>query len=252
MKKLITFAVIGSMLFAFAGCGSAVEEKAEAEATEAAEAIETEAKIQNVGGFQNASSHEITDEIRDITEAACKSSNLEYEPVAYIASQVVAGTNHLILAVATDSSSDTRYYCLLKIYEDLQGNSELLSSVALDESDSSFSELPSELGLAGGWAIPENNSDLSSDIGLSASTALSNAELSGLTDGISGDSGAITSDMPSYTPIAVLGTQVVAGINYMLLCENENGTLYVVTVYESLENSSEITSADTFTYSVDF
>ena len=51
-----------------------------------------------------------------------------------------------------------------------------------------------------------------------------------------------------YTPIALLSTQVVSGTNYQFLCEITAATpdaepVYsIVTVYESLEDTAEITS----------
>ena len=55
-----------------------------------------------------------------------------------------------------------------------------------------------------------------------------------------------------FTPIALLGTQVVAGTNYKFLCDgtaavqNPAAELYVVTVYEDPSGNAEISSAEAF------
>ncbi len=51
----------------------------------------------------------------------------------------------------------------------------------------------------------------------------------------------------STDPIALLGTQVVAGTNYMFLC-TEDKEYKVVVVYNDLENNSSITKATTFDF----
>ena len=51
-----------------------------------------------VGGWSYAESIEITDEVRSAFDKACETlTGATYEPVAYIGSQLVSGTNHAIL-----------------------------------------------------------------------------------------------------------------------------------------------------------
>ena len=57
-----------------------------------------------------------------------------------------------------------------------------------------------------------------------------------------------------YTPVALLGTQVVAGTNYAYLCSGEvmdgQGTQgwYVVVIYEDLDGNAEVTSIESFDF----
>ncbi|MBR6488154.1 MAG: hypothetical protein IKT20_04540, partial [Clostridiales bacterium] len=81
------------------------------------------------GGWENAADPSITEEIKKIMSKATETiTGEEYEPVAYIASQVVAGKNHAILCKATPSTkglSNEAKYVILTIYENLDGKCEI-------------------------------------------------------------------------------------------------------------------------------
>ena len=58
-----------------------------------------------------------------------------YEPVAYIGSQVVAGTNHAILCKSTPSVAELNgatTYVLVYVYQDLQGNCEITETTDIE------------------------------------------------------------------------------------------------------------------------
>lgn len=82
-----------------------------------------------VGGWSYAESVEITDDIKKVMEKATETlTGATYEPVAYIGSQVVAGTNHAILCKSTPSVAELNgatTYVLVYVYADLQGNCEI-------------------------------------------------------------------------------------------------------------------------------
>ena len=82
-----------------------------------------------VGGWSYAESAAITDEIKNAVYKAVEAKGGDaYEPVAYIGSQVVAGTNHAILCKTMPSVSgqDTASsLVIVYVYEDLQGNCEI-------------------------------------------------------------------------------------------------------------------------------
>ncbi len=60
-------------------------------------------------------------------------SNYTYKPVALLAKQVVAGTNYIMLAVASSKDENpTQYYTILTIYEDLKSNDSVISEAYLD------------------------------------------------------------------------------------------------------------------------
>ena len=186
------------------------------------------------GGWTRASSPVITSNIQALFDKATLGLvGTRYKPVAYLASQVVAGTNHLFLcsfspvvpnAVAT--------YTLVTIYEDLQGNASLYD---VRESDA---EAIGDSNLSGGW-----NASESPKVTSAAKKALTKA-----TDGLAG---------ASYNPVALLGTQVVAGTNSRILCEvtpvvpNAATDYMVVQVYADLSGNAEITETWSFARSID-
>ena len=95
---------------------------------------ETAAHVSLAGGWFTAESSEITDEIRDLMDKAFeKPDGAEYEPVAYLGSQVVAGRNHCILCRTTGLYPGALpYYTLVYIYQDLMGNASVTNIVELN------------------------------------------------------------------------------------------------------------------------
>lgn len=86
------------------------------------------------GGWQAAESTAVTESQKALFEKATeKLLGVKYEPVAYLASQVVSGKNHCFLAKATvvRPGAEPRY-ALVYIYEDLQNNLEILNIKDID------------------------------------------------------------------------------------------------------------------------
>ena len=205
MKKILAFLLAGALAFSLAACGQEKEEDVV------------------VGGWSKASSPVVTDEIKALVEKAVgETGGAAYTPVAYLGSQVVAGTNHRVLCAFQSVDPDSpATYEILTIYEDLKGNveiTEMLDSPA----EAVFSEA------AGGWSAPPTP----------AVTDEAKAALEKATEGMTG---------ADYTPLALLGTQVVSGTNYALLCEvtavapDARPSDVIVHVYEDLDGNAEIT-----------
>ena len=85
------------------------------------------------GGWAYSFDATITPEIEKVMATATESlTGATYEPVAYIGSQVVAGTNHVILCKASPSVAELdgeTTYVLVTVYEDLSGNCEITDTV---------------------------------------------------------------------------------------------------------------------------
>lgn len=81
--------------------------------------------------------------------------------------------------------------------------------------------------LAGGWTINKDNSLTSMPQDVATAWY-----------------GAVTDD--KYVPVALLGTQVVAGINYMFLAKDSNGNLCTVVIYSDLQGNSSILKESPF------
>ncbi len=143
-------------------------------------------------------------------------------PVAYLASQVVAGFNHRYLcrikAVAPDAKE---YYAFVTVFEDLNGNASI-TKISTTDVETNIN------GLAGGW--------------FQASSAKVTKQLrTEFNDALMGLVGVC------YNPVAVLSEQVVAGMNYCLLCESQvvypGAPKYytLVYLYVRFDGTSEIT-----------
>lgn len=85
-----------------------------------------------VGGWSYAESAAITDDVKNMVYKAAEANGGDlYEPIAYVGSQIVSGTNHAILCKTMPSASgkDTKSsLVLVYVYEDLQGNCEITSA----------------------------------------------------------------------------------------------------------------------------
>ena len=219
MKKLFMLIFAGIMIFSLAACG---QNKTETNVPEGNNAEVLETQDARTGGWSQANSPVITEDVQALVEKASEQlTGAVYTPVAYVGSQVVAGTNHLVLCKTEPVVPDAvQTYALLTIYEDLQGNTEITEILASDAE----AGVP---GLAGGWNAPD-------------SPVLTNEAAAALGKATEKLVGA------EYTPIALLGTQVVAGTNYSILCEitaaspEAEANYAVVIVYENLEGGAEI------------
>jgi len=185
--------------------------------------------------YTPAESPVITDEIRTLVDKAAQNlDGADYEPYAYVASQVVAGTNHLILCKVTPVVPDAvTAYALVTVYEDLNGSAEITS--VLDSTITAPALSDEDYPTAGGYAEPDSpvvTDEVKSAL-VKACETLTGAE---------------------YEPVALLASQVVAGMNYKLLCRATPSVVLsdpevyytIVTVYADLSGNAEITDVYDF------
>ncbi|MCQ2503183.1 MAG: hypothetical protein MJ084_05520 [Saccharofermentans sp.] len=91
-----------------------------------------------------------------------------------------------------------------------------------DAAETTLPESEADQGaLAGGWTINTENSLTSMPQKVASAWY-----------------GAVTDD--KYMPVALLGTQVVAGTNYMFLARDNNACLYTVVIYADLQDNYSI------------
>jgi hypothetical protein len=230
LKKLSVVLLAFVLLFVMAACGSSDQTSENTSGTETSEPV--------AGGwelFDNKANVLPEDVQASFDKASETFTGSELKPVAYVASQVVAGTNYMILCEAdTTTEQPKTSYQMVIVYADLEGNAEITQIKEFDltayvEGDST--EISAEK-LAGGWEPAEDRSSVvipqdAKDVFDKAAGNLDGNELE---------------------PMALLGTQVVAGTNYAFLCfstlqteETING-IQVVTVYEDLDGNAEITN----------
>ena len=227
MKKL--FAIIFSALLvcSFAACGqnSSSQTSTEAAATTAAQdatAAESGSEV-ITGGY--------TDSVKSVFAKATETlTGVGYEPVAYLGSQVVAGTNHLILCKATPTTAEPKStYALVTLFEGLNGEAEITNVI-----ESSVNAAGAADGeTTGAYTAPEK-------------PGVTDEAKAALEKALNGLGGA------QYDAKALLGTQVVSGTNYMLLCKITTVTAEpvshysIVTVYEDLEGNASISETHDF------
>lgn len=180
-----------------------------------------------LGGWTASESTRMSEELTAAFGKAMEGlTGVGYEPVACLAQQVVSGTNYAILCKAQVVYPDAQpYYALVYLYQDLQGNAELLKIAGLSPNGEYDANAGTADALLGGWSVAEDQ-----ETGLAAFMKASESLL-----GV------------NYTPIQVLSSQVVSGTNYCVLCRAEvvspeaRPYYTLATVYEDLSGNASIT-----------
>ena len=261
-KKAVVWALTGVMALAFVGCGSSsagavgdagkeiagtsdnvkaekintivpstdkkeaavVEKEAVTEAEESGVRTDEE---QLCGGWSSEVSSNITDAHKELFKKAQETlAGATFTPIAFLGSQVVAGTNYRFLCRMDASVAELNakpVYAVVVIYEDLSGNA------TISEIKASEVEIPeTEAEMVGAY---EQTADFSMTEESSKAMKLATATLTGA----------------EYKAVALLGSQVVAGTNYRILCEVNHMTettetgWAILTVYADLEGNAEVT-----------
>ena len=231
-RKLSALLLTLFMITMITACGSSNE------SAQNDESAETSAEEAVSGGWElfDNEANALPEDVQTAFDKASETfTGSELKPVAYLASQVVAGTNYMILCEAATTTEDpVTSYQMVIVYADLQGNAEITQVKEFDltaYTDGDNTEISTEQ-LAGGWQVAETRSSVvipqdAKDVFDKAAENLDGNELE---------------------PMVLLGTQVVAGKNYAFLCfstlqteETING-IQVVTVYEDPDRRAEITN----------
>lgn len=230
MKKILSLLLALSLTLCLAACAGKTTQTTQTaqEISSAQSAVSSAVAEAMVGGWERPASPVVTEEQKALLERANEVlAGAQYEALACLGTQVVAGTNHRLLCSVTPTVPDAvSTYAIVTLYEDLEGN------VELTEVLESAEEVPQE-GLDGGWTASE-----SPELTDEARDAFEKA-----TKDVEGT---------TYTPVALLSTQVVAGTNYRILCEAnpgvvEGGTEYdILVVYADLEGNAELTDVMMF------
>ena len=135
MKKFLVCTVLSALLMAGGMMGQG-------------EAAPQDARL--MGGWNATESPEIPEEVTEVFHKAFDGFvGVDYEPVAYLGYQIVAGKNHCLLCQARVVYPDAEpYYALVYLYEDLSGNGEIKNIVPLDLAE--FSSKKEEVSLKEG------------------------------------------------------------------------------------------------------
>lgn len=213
MKRTVVFAAIAAALaLCTLGCAGCSKEP----------------DVNLPGSWQLNDSVAMTAESQALANKALRSlTGANYTPVAYLATQTVAGTSHLFVCRGTltvPNSEET--WALVTVYEDLQGGVTI--------GNITRSNIPTHAnGLADGWSAPASP-DLTKDLRKLFRKAAK-------------DYGS-----DEIAPVAVLAQQVVAGTNYTILARvtpatsGAQTTWALVTLYTDLKGDAEITNVSDF------
>ena len=182
------------------------------------------------GGWETVLSNRVNDlseeDIYNFNNAIKDYSKEKLEVVALLGKQVVAGTNYMFLA-----KTDTKYKIVI-VYTDLEGISKVSKVSDFDYSKYVNKDLNgnNEM-LSGGWYTESSNIEYKlEDEKIEKMYESATSELTGV----------------EYKPLLVIGKQIVSGTNYAILCygkpivPNATTDIYLMTIYNDLNNNSEI------------
>lgn len=234
MKKTISLILAVILCFgclgALAGCG-----KTEPEDPQPVTPAEPE---QIVGGWGTGtiSGSDIPEDAKAALDKALEGMlGAKYTPVAYLGSQVVAGLNYSFLCtVTTVTATPVTKLVKVIVYKDLEGNASITDTIDVNVVDyvASNTDLNfSDANLAGGWTP---NTESVAVLPEKAQAAFDKAN-----EGLLG---------VNYKPLALLGSQVVAGTNYAVLVSASTVTaepasaLAVMVIYADLQGNATVTS----------
>lgn len=234
-SKLIALGLTGALaVVSFTACSKAKETTTE---TTADTVVEKMSGDKRVGGWSVPQDTKITDEELKIFNKAIEGlTGVGYEPVAYLGSQVVAGTNHCFLCKSTVIyPGATNRYTLVYIYEKFDGTEEILKFEDVTLPGTADAD---GTPIAGGWRYTE---DPEADDNVTEVVDKATGKLLGA----------------EYEPVAYIGSQVVAGMNHAVLCrvtavspDAESGYALVY-IYEDLNGGVEVLEINEITLSID-
>lgn len=221
MKKLFITLLSLLLILCLVGCKQEKEEESQGEIA---------------GGFNVSGS--IAGTLPESAQAAFNEvmegfTGVGYEPLACIGQQVVAGMNYAILAKSKVVSPDAKEELkVIFIYVPVTGDPEITEIADFNLLDYLNDEIKIEDNteeLLGGWNVPEEGglNAMPQELATATSVLYNYQDL-------------------SLEPLACVGTQVVAGINYALICRGKvnegRPSLYMVKIFDGVDGTQKILS----------
>ena len=240
MKKLLSLLTLGAVIASvpvISACGTnpaditatSPEQPTGSSTSEDESTVPTETTVV-VGGWtvNTETIGNLPSAEKDIFKAAIENTDKSYlTPVACIGGQIVAGKNRAFLCIDTKSQT----WHVLTVYCGLDGvTTDIIGEHDLDPLNLSLFDGRDHSQLVGGWSVQKSEApDMPEDAQDSFDKALK------------------ASGSSSFKPVALLATQVVAGVNYRFLCTestDDNIALYAIDVYSDPSGNAEITRSD--------
>lgn len=183
------------------------------------------------GGWERAASPVLSDELKTLFAQAFEGfTGTAYTPVAYLGSQVAAGTNHRFLCRSKAATPDVKeFYAFVYLHAPLEGKAEIKEIVETG----ALTHLSDER-IEDGWTQVE-------------SPALTEKAQKAFDEAFAGLTGV------SYEPIALLSAMAFKAINYCILCEEtvvvpDTESRYVLTyISQDAEGKAAIISIEDLT-----
>ena len=118
MKKLVALLMAAALGVSLALCGCGSKDEASSD----------EEKIS--GGWTVPDSVEVTDEVKTVLNKATKEmTGADYEPVALLGTQVVAGTNYSLLCQVTPVAENAEtHYSIVVVYNGADGTTSVVET----------------------------------------------------------------------------------------------------------------------------
>lgn len=199
-KKIAAITLSAASVFSMPVCNGSDSFMGNTLKTFAAQAADTNGSLEDVDGGWAVNQEGISLSKHKEAEAAFEKAvngiaGYQYKVVAYLGSQVVAGTYYAYLCkgspVVLDAKSE---YRILYVYQDLQGNAEIVNTRKFFDAG--------EGNAAGAWSYNQGRASLSKNKGVARAYQKAMKGITGA----------------SYKPIAYLGRQSAAGTNYAVFC----------------------------------
>lgn len=162
-----------------------------------------------------------------------------YNPVAYLGSQSVSGTNYAFLCTATTVTEEPVVtLSTVIIYNDLDNNAEITDTAEVKVS-------------------PKENGSLEFDFDeTTGGFYVADAVGGGLSDGVQKAFSIATEELDGvgYEPLALLADQIVSGQNYAILCKATSVTaepksaLAVVYMHVGFDGNATVSSVESFEF----
>lgn len=241
-KKAILFMLIAAMAICMSACGGSKTDTTSDTASDTTSSVPEESSAPVTGGWaiddqdlQVKLPEDVEKAFKKATEAL---TGATLEPVAYVGSQVVAGTNYMVLCRATSSTEnpETKYQMAV-IYADLEGNAEVTSLKDFDITKYTEGEGKRDFEqLSGGWSA--SSDAVGAGLPENAKKAYDEALET------------VCWEWAETEPLACLGSQVVAGTNYAILCkgkltEDESAEqIFVAVIYEDLDGNANVSNTN--------
>lgn len=240
MKKLLALVAAGALAgcLALFGCSSGVDEPGTVPDAPPVTEMPEDALTGGWTVNEEFNSKSVSEEqLALFNDAAAKVLDVSYEPIAVLGTQVVAGTNYAFLCQSIYWEGDAKpVWSVVTVYNNLEGNSSITDDKTIEIMDVKTTDVTASAEATGAWAVPDPNGNMV--VPEQAQAAFDNAMA--------------TYDGVKASPIALLGTQVVAGTNYRYLAEGASAaetpvnTLYVVEVYEDIDGACLVTDMKPF------